>query len=81
MKDGAVQLSDIAGKITMLEIACSRCARRGRLSVARLIEQHSDKRLPELRYILAADCPRVVVDRVYDRCGVHYPQLRPVPKP
>jgi hypothetical protein len=49
--------------------------------MARLIEQHGDMRLPELRYILAADCPRVVADRVYDCCGVHYPQLRPVLKP
>ncbi len=78
MKDGALQLSDIADKITMLEIACRRCERRGRLRMARLIEQYgADMRLPELRYILAADCPRVVADRVYDRCGVHYPQLRP----
>ena len=49
--------------------------------VARLIEQHgADMRLPELRHILAADCPRVAADRIYDRCGVHYPQLRPAPK-
>ena len=36
MKDGALQLSDIAGTITMLEIACSRCERRGRLRMAEL---------------------------------------------
>ena len=34
VKDGAVQLGDIAGKITMLEIACRRCDRRGRLADA-----------------------------------------------
>ena len=76
MKDGALQLGDIADKITLLEIACRRCERRGRLRVAKLIEQYgADIRLPELRYILAADCPRVVADKVYDRCGAHYPQL------
>jgi hypothetical protein len=32
MKDGAVQLGNIAGKITMLEIACRRCERRGAAS-------------------------------------------------
>ncbi len=58
MRGDAVTLNDIADKITMLEIACRRCERRGRLRVARLIEQHGDMRLPELRYILAADCPR-----------------------
>jgi hypothetical protein len=78
IKGGAIQPGDIVGKIVMLEIACSRCERRGRLRVARLIEQYgADMRLPELRYILAADCPRVVADKVYDRCGVHYPQLWP----
>jgi hypothetical protein len=78
MKDGAVQLGDIAGKITVLNVACRRCERSGRLSVTRLIERHgTDKRLPELRYILAGDCPHVVADRIYDRCGIHYPQLRP----
>jgi hypothetical protein len=76
MKDGALQLSDLAGTITMLEIACSRCERRGRLRVAQLIAQHgAEMRLPELRYIISADCPRVIADRIYDRCGVHYPQL------
>jgi hypothetical protein len=30
MKDGAVQLGDIADKITMLKVACSRCECRGR---------------------------------------------------
>ena len=48
----------------MLEIACRHCDRRGRLRVAKLIAQYgADMRLPELRYILAADCPRVVADR------------------
>jgi hypothetical protein len=35
MRDGAVTLGDIAGKITMLEVACHRCERHGRLRVAR----------------------------------------------
>jgi hypothetical protein len=61
----------------MLDVACRRCERRGRLSVTRLIEQHGDMRLPELRLILPGDCPRVVADRIYDRCGIYYPQLRP----
>jgi hypothetical protein len=78
MKDGAVQLGDIAGKITTLEVACRCCERRGRLSVARLIaQQGAEIRLPELRNINAGDCPRDQEDRIYDRCGVHYPQLKP----
>jgi DNA ligase D-like protein (predicted ligase) len=35
---GAVTLGSIADKITMLEVACSRCERHGRLSVAKLVD-------------------------------------------
>ena len=60
----------------MLEIACRRCERRVRLSVARLIEQHGDMRLPELRYILAGDCPHADEVSISEQCSVYYPQLR-----
>jgi len=66
MNDGALQLGDIAGKITMLGLACRRCEHHG-----------VDMRLPELRYIIAGDCPRVVADRIYDWCGVYYLQFHP----
>jgi thymidine kinase len=73
---GAVTLGDIADKITMLEVSCSRCGRYGRLRVARLIERHGENaKLPALRQILAGDCPRVGAASVYERCGVRYPQL------
>ena len=61
----------------MLEVASFQCKRRGRLSVARLIEQHGDMRLPELRYILAGDCPQAEAVSISERCSVYYPQLRP----
>lgn len=81
MSSGAVTLGDIAGRLPMLEVACSRCERRGRLSVARLIEQHgADARLPDLRDILAGDCPRVRAASTYERCQVHYPQLAAGPR-
>ena len=73
---GAVTLAELAGRLPMLEVACSRCERRGRLNVARLIERHgADARLPDLRVILAGDCPRSSAVSVHERCGVHYPQL------
>ena len=75
MKGDAITLGDMAAKFTMLEIACRRCERRGRLSVARLIEQHSDMRLPELCDVLASDCPRRESVSVGERCSVYYPQL------
>ena len=39
----------------MLEVACSRCERRGRLQVDLLVAQYGDAELPELRLILAGD--------------------------
>jgi hypothetical protein len=81
MRDGAVMLGDIAGKITMLEVTCSRCERRGRLRVTKLIKQHgADMGLPELRHIIAGDCPRVVAASIREQCGAYYPQLRPEPE-
>jgi hypothetical protein len=78
VRGDAVTLGDLAGRgITMLEIACRRCDRRGRLSVARLIEQHGDMRLPELRYILAGDCSHAEAVSISERCNVYFPQLRP----
>jgi hypothetical protein len=67
--NGAVTLGDITDTITMLEVACER---RGRLRVA----QHgAEMGLPELRHILASDCPRAGAVSLYDQCGIHYPQL------
>ena len=73
---GAVTLAELAGRLPMLEVACSRCERRGRLNVAKLIERHGpDTRLPDLLVILAGDCPRTHALSVHERCGVNYPQL------
>ena len=62
MKRGSVTLGDLAGKIAMLEIACSRCERRGRLQMDRLIERHGDTELPELGCVLAGDCPKAAAN-------------------
>jgi hypothetical protein len=71
--NGAVTLGDITDTITMLEVACER---RGRLRVTRLIAQHGvEVELPELRHILASDCPRTGAVSLYDQCGIHYSQL------
>jgi hypothetical protein len=60
MSSGAVTLGELAGRLPMLEVACSRCERRGRLNVAGLIERHgADARLPDLLETLAADSPCV----------------------
>jgi hypothetical protein len=73
---GSVSLDELVGKPTVLDVACHRCDRRGRLSLERLIAEHGvGMGLPELRTILAADCPRAGSVTINDRCGIHYPQL------
>src|ERR1043165_2960939 len=62
-------LGELQGKLTIVGVACSKCDRRGRLSVAKLIAEHgADMRLPDLREVLAGDCPRVRATSYGDRC-------------
>jgi hypothetical protein len=58
-------------RVSTLSIECEPCGRRGRYSVARLIEQYGDMKLPELRHVLA-NCPKAKSSSVYDQCKVRY---------
>jgi hypothetical protein len=50
---GAVMPDDLGGKLPMLDVACSKCTgAAGSVTGA-------DMRLPDLREILAGECPRV----------------------
>jgi hypothetical protein len=75
MRHGSVTLGDLVGRFAMLEIMCSRCDRRGRLRVDQLIAQYGDAELPELRLILAGDCPKAEVVSISDQCEIFFPQL------
>jgi hypothetical protein len=51
---GSVSLDELVGKPTVLDVACRRCDRRGRLSLERLITEHgADTGLPDLWDTLA----------------------------
>jgi hypothetical protein len=65
----------IAAGLTMVEVSCNRCERRGRLSIGRLLAEHGPE-LPgtELRRIIAADCPRMIAGNLPDGCSIHFPQ-------
>ena len=56
----------------MLEIACRRCERRGRLSIARLIAEHGRDDHSDLCALIAHDCPRMQNPSVsiYERCAL-----------
>ena len=79
MRGDVVALSELIGKITVLEVACRRCDRYGRLRLSQLLEQHGDMRLPELRLILPGDCPKIAAPTVGERCSIYFPQLLPKP--
>jgi|SRR5580658_3827260 hypothetical protein len=65
-----------AAGLTMVEVSCNRCERRGRLSIVRLLVEHGPERPgPELRRIIAADCPRMIAGKIPDVCGIHFPQM------
>ena len=71
----SVTLADIATRIDLLEMRCSRCDRVGRHRVSRLIEQHGGAMLlPDLRMKLVQGCDHAN-GHDFDRCDVFYPQL------
>jgi hypothetical protein len=72
---GSITLGELQGKLTMLEIKCHRCEQRGRVSLARLIDNGADTGLPDLWESLAGDCQHARTTAVHNRCAIYYPQL------
>lgn len=73
---GVIRLGQLAGRIDLVEVACNRCPRRGRLRLSGLLDQHGPGMpVPELLRVLSADCPRQIADKMHDRCGAHLPGL------
>ena len=76
MTGGTISLGEIAARLTMVEVACNRCDRRGRLNVARLVEEHGAACPgPDLLRHLSADCPKRIASKLHDVCGIHMPDL------
>ena len=63
-RDGALTLSDV--RSPTLAIVCEPCGRRGRLSVARLMEEHGDA---TISYRELADCQKARSPSIHDRCS------------
>jgi hypothetical protein len=55
----------------MVRLACEKCPRRGQYRKATLIERYGpDQSMVALRPVLAADCPKVIANKITDLCGV-----------
>jgi hypothetical protein len=72
-RSGAVTLSDLIDPT--LTVACARCQRKGRYSVARLMSKHGDARLTDLRTFLTADCPQRARKSIDARCQALFDPL------
>ena len=73
MPNGSLSLAEFP--FERVELACDKCGRRGRLSKARLIEEHGpDISLPDLRTLIAR-CDRA--GSMSDPCGAYYVALKP----
>lgn len=76
MPIGVVTFGQMAAHLPVLAVACNRCDRRGWLHTARLLAEHGPGLpMPDLRFIIAADCTRMITDHVHDVCRVHFPGL------
>jgi hypothetical protein len=71
-RDGSIVLSDVRERT--LTIICEPCGRRGRLSVAKLMEEHGDAKLTDLLQTLA-DCRKARSASIHDRCKAVYEGL------
>ena len=71
-----VTLGQAARHVAMLTLACNRCERRGRLSVARLLAEWGEHMaLADISDDITAGCPQQTARGVYDQCAVHWPDL------
>jgi hypothetical protein len=74
-KPGSAALSEVAAKATHLEMACSRCDRRGRYQLARLVAEFGpDFAMTDLGAELAP-CPNRGVTAPDKRCDIYFPGL------
>jgi hypothetical protein len=69
-REGAQTLSDLRSPV--LSIACDRCGRSGRYSVARLWRERGDLKLTDFLAELTADCERRKGPAIYDRCDARF---------
>jgi hypothetical protein len=66
---------DIEGKLETLRVECTKCPRKGRYSVAKLIEKYGRRaNMMKWKEQLNGDCPKGDA-RLYERCDLICPDL------
>jgi hypothetical protein len=70
---------DIADKLTIPRVECTRCPRKGRYNVAKLIAQHGRQgNMSKWMSDLRGDCPNRNAARLHERCDLICPDLQKV---
>jgi hypothetical protein len=68
--------ADIDGKLDMLRVECTRCGRKGRYNVRKLIEKYGRKaNMMKWKQQLSGDCPERDAPQLQDRCDLLCPDL------
>ena len=66
---------DIEGKLDVLRVECTKCDRKGRYHVHKLVEKYGrNGNMMKWREMLNGDCPKRVA-RMHDRCDLVCPDL------
>jgi len=72
----SITVGQAAERIRMLDVACSRCERRGRLSMSRLLlERGPDAPISHAWRGLNHDCPKRNAQGAGESCSLHAPIL------
>ncbi|CAE6858819.1 hypothetical protein R75471_00056 [Paraburkholderia domus] len=73
--NGSVALGEVAARASHIDVACSRCDRRGRYQLVRLVDALGpDAPMTDLGAELA-NCPRRGTGAHNERCDVFFPGL------
>jgi hypothetical protein len=59
----------------MLRVECTRCGRKGRYSLRKLIEKYGRKALMKWKQQLNGDCPKRDAPQLQERCDLLCPDL------
>lgn len=74
MANGSVTLGDVAARSNRIDVACSRCDRRGQYSLSRFVGKlGEDFPMTDLAAHIA-DCPKRN-GPAWERCDIYYPGL------
>jgi hypothetical protein len=67
---------DIEGKLDVLRVECTKCARKGRYSIRNLIEKYGRKaNMMKWKEQLNGDCPKRDAHSLLERCDLVCPDL------